>query len=58
MFLGLPDPDPFRKDKDLDPLIRDTYPDPFSQIYGSGSFYHQEKLVKKNIVSYCVVTPS
>ncbi len=35
MFLGLPDPDP-------DPLVQDTY--------GSGSFYHQAKIVRKTLI--------
>jgi hypothetical protein len=40
MFLGLPDPDP---------LVR-------GMGSGSGSFYHQAKIVKKNLDSYCFVT--
>ncbi len=35
MFLGLPDPDP-------DPLVQGTY--------GSGSFYHQAKIVRKTLI--------
>jgi hypothetical protein len=35
MFLGLLDPDP----------------DPCSQRYGSGSFYHQSKIVRKTLIS-------
>ncbi len=31
-------------------------PDLLSQIYGSGSFYHQSKNSKKNNDSYCFVT--
>jgi hypothetical protein len=37
MFLGLLDPDP-------DPLIRGTY------RYGSGSFYHHAKIVRKTLI--------
>jgi hypothetical protein len=37
---------------DLDP--EDPYvfgpPDPFSQIYGSGSFYHQAEIVRKTLI--------
>jgi hypothetical protein len=40
MFLGLQDPDP---------LVR-------GYGSGSGSFYHQAKIVKKNLDSYCFVT--
>jgi hypothetical protein len=34
-----------------DPLVRGMDPDP-----SSGSFFHQEKIVSKNLDSYCFVS--
>ncbi len=41
MFLGLPDPDP-------DPLVQGTY--------GSGSFYHEAKIVRKTWIPTALMT--
>ncbi len=41
MFLGLLDPDP-------DQLVRGMDPDP---ALGSGSFYHQTKIVRKTLIT-------
>jgi hypothetical protein len=42
MFLGLPDPDP-----DPDPLVRGYES---GSGYGSGSIYHQTKIVIKTLI--------
>jgi hypothetical protein len=42
-FCSVADPNP-------DPHVFGPDPDPFSEMYGSGSFYHHAKIVRKTLI--------